>query len=430
MGAESHLRFPPYRLDTKNEQLLREQESIPLRPKPFALLCYLASHAGRLVTHEELRKAIWPSTFVGEGVLRLYLREVRVALDDDADAPRFIETIPRRGYRFVAEVTRTGDVALSEPSSIEAAPKAPAPVGRDAQLARLRSALLKASTGIRQVILLSGEAGIGKSTVLDAFLATASARDGVLIGRGQCVEQSGESEPYLPLIDALNRLCRQPDGIRVAEAIQNHAPSWIAQLPALMDGDRAPAPQASAQGATQPRMLREIAEALERLTNYRIVILALEDLHWSDPSTLSLLDLLARRPERARLMILGTHRPVGTLPGEHPLRTTVRELVGRYCEDMKLAPLSSPEVAAYLQHRIADTNASDGAALNQVANAIHARTEGNPLFMIAVVDSLLQRSSSPASDSDDAGFSLEKLAEDSGRIVPSNLMEMIAQQIA
>jgi DNA-binding winged helix-turn-helix (wHTH) protein len=122
MEAESHLRFSPYRLDIKNERLLRDQALIRLRPKPFSLLCYLANHAGRLVTHDELRKAIWPSTFVGEGVLRLYLREVRVALEDDADAPRFIETIPRRGYRFVAEVTRTGDVALPEPVSIEATP--------------------------------------------------------------------------------------------------------------------------------------------------------------------------------------------------------------------------------------------------------------------------------------------------------------------
>ncbi|HLX38571.1 MAG TPA: winged helix-turn-helix domain-containing protein, partial [Candidatus Binataceae bacterium] len=203
MGAESHLRFPPYQLDTQNEQLLRDQKPIPLRPKPFALLRYLAAHPGRLVTQDELRKAIWPSTFVGEGVLRLYLREVRAALGDNADAPRFIETIPRRGYRFIAEVTRTGDVTLPESPALGAAPKA-APIGRDGEIARLRSALLKASTGARQVILLSGEAGIGKSTLLEAFLASAAERDGVLIGRGQCIEQSGEGEPYLPIVDALN----------------------------------------------------------------------------------------------------------------------------------------------------------------------------------------------------------------------------------
>jgi predicted ATPase len=425
MRAESHLLFAQYQLDTQSERLARDQKPIPLRPKPFALLRYLAGHAGRLVTHEELRKAIWPSTFVGEGVLRLYLREVRVALNDDADAPRFIETVPRRGYRFIAEVTRRGDVALPEAPANEAAPRTAAPIGRDGELTRLRSALLKVSTGMRQMILLSGKAGIGKSTLLEAFLANAAARDGVIIGRGQCVEQSGESEPYLPIVDALNRLFRQSDGARVAEAIRSHAPSFIAQLPALLDDDQPPPAQTSAQAATQQRMLREIAEALERLSAHRIVVLALEDLHWCDPSTLTLLDLLARRPERARLMILGTHRPVATLSAEHPLRTTVRELVGRYCEDLKLAPLSSSEVATYLQNRIVETNPADDAALNKAAKAIHTRTEGNPLFMVAMVDSLVQ----PRGASD-AAMSLEKLAQDSSRVAPGNIMEMIDQQLA
>jgi tetratricopeptide (TPR) repeat protein len=215
------------------------------------------------------------------------------------------------------------------------------------------------------------------------------------------------------------------------EAIRSHAPSWIGQLAALRDDERPQDPQPVTQAATQQRMLREIAEALERLSAHRIVILALEDLHWSDPSTLSLLDLLARRPERARLMIVGTHRPVATLPVEHPLRTAVRELGGRYCEDMKLAPLSAPDVAAYLQHRTAETNPPDNAALKKVAKSIHDRTEGNPLFMVAVVDSLLlQRSDSSTADSGANGITLEKLSENSNRIVPGNLMEMIAQQFA
>jgi DNA-binding winged helix-turn-helix (wHTH) protein/tetratricopeptide (TPR) repeat protein len=431
MSAESYRLFSPYQLDPRNERLSRGAELIPLRPKPFALLRYMVEHPGRLVTHEELRKAIWPTTFVGEGVLRLYLREVRAALGDDAESPKFIETIARRGYRFIAEVTRTGDADdLREPAqaAAETPTKAMVPVGRETELARLRSAFLKASTGMRQVIFLSGEAGIGKSTVLEAFIAHAAARDGVLIGRGQCVEHRGESEPYLPVIDALSRLCHHDRGGRVAETIRNHAPSWLAQMPALVDDADAPGNTPAAQSATQQRMLREIAEALERLTANRIVILALEDLHWSDPSTLTLLDLLARRPERARLMIVGTHRPVATLPAEHPLRTTVGELAGRYCEDMKLAPLSPSEVAEYLQERIAGANPADAPALKKVGNAIHHRTEGNPLFMVAVVDSMLRPNGS--ADSDQAGASLEKLAEDSGHIAPGNLMEMIGQQLA
>ena len=164
-----------------------------------------------------------------------------------------------------------------------------APVGRETELARLRSAFLKASTGMRQVVFLSGEAGIGKSTMLEAFLATCGSRDGVLIGRGQCVEHRGESEPYLPVIDALNRLSHHDRSARVAETIRNHAPSWLAQCRRCSTTPTRPETLPLAQGATQQRMLREIAEALERLTANRIVILALEDLHWSPiPSTLML----------------------------------------------------------------------------------------------------------------------------------------------
>ncbi|HLX37919.1 MAG TPA: hypothetical protein VKR29_08960, partial [Candidatus Binataceae bacterium] len=223
---------------------------------------------------------------------------------------------------------------------------------------------------------------------------------------------------------------RQADGMRIAEAIRNHAPSWIAQLPALLEDENGqPVANARPQVTTQQRMLREIAEAMERASAHRILILALEDLHWCDPSTLTLLDLIARRPERARLMIIATHRPVAALPSEHPLRTTARELTGRYCEEMKLAPLSPPQVATYLQNRIAHGSADD-AALSKAAKTIHARTEGNPLFMVAVVDSLLQSGETAIANARETRRSLEKLADDSNRIAPGNLMEMISQQMA
>ena len=102
----SRLLFPPYTLDTENEQLWRLEELIYLRAKPFALLRHLVENPRRLVTHEELRKAIWPETHVSHGVLREHLREVRAALGDNALSPRLIETVPRRGYRFLGQVDR------------------------------------------------------------------------------------------------------------------------------------------------------------------------------------------------------------------------------------------------------------------------------------------------------------------------------------
>jgi DNA-binding winged helix-turn-helix (wHTH) protein/tetratricopeptide (TPR) repeat protein len=97
--------FPPFRLDAANQCLYRGETRVPLMPKPFAVLQYLVEHAGRLVTQNELLTAIWPETYVQPEVLRRYILEIRRVLGDQPEAPRFIETVPKRGYRFIAEVT-------------------------------------------------------------------------------------------------------------------------------------------------------------------------------------------------------------------------------------------------------------------------------------------------------------------------------------
>src|SRR5262245_45515034 len=99
MQPDACVEFPPFRLDLVNHELWRGSEQLPLRPKPFAVLAYLATHSQRLVLREELVQAVWPDTHVGEGLLRGYVRDLRAALGDDAESPRFIQTIARRGYR-------------------------------------------------------------------------------------------------------------------------------------------------------------------------------------------------------------------------------------------------------------------------------------------------------------------------------------------
>ena len=93
--------FPPFCLDPINQQVRQGDQVLPLRPKLFAVLQYLVEHAGRLVTREEILGEIWPNTYLSEAVLRGYIRDLRTVLGDTAEAPRFIETVPRRGYRFL-----------------------------------------------------------------------------------------------------------------------------------------------------------------------------------------------------------------------------------------------------------------------------------------------------------------------------------------
>src|SRR5579863_6631635 len=113
-------RFESFGLDAANECLWRRDEQIALPPKPFAVLRFLVDNPGRLITHDELLDALWPETFVQPQVLRTYMLELRKVLGDDADQPRFIQTLPKRGYRFVAPVSQYAGTASAAARKAEA----------------------------------------------------------------------------------------------------------------------------------------------------------------------------------------------------------------------------------------------------------------------------------------------------------------------
>jgi DNA-binding winged helix-turn-helix (wHTH) protein len=156
--------FPPFRLDPINERLMRDQEMIPLRPKSFAVLRYLAERPDELVRKEELIEAVWPRTYVTDTLLKGCVTEIRKALGDDPAAPRFIETAHRRGYRFIAPVVEEGGalrrINPSAPSGGFVAPlrlrlsPAPGPVGREAGFAQLERLLERVMKGERQVVFI------------------------------------------------------------------------------------------------------------------------------------------------------------------------------------------------------------------------------------------------------------------------------------
>ena len=143
-----------------------------------------------------------------------------------------------------------------------------------------------------------------------------------------------------------------------------------------------------AQPVTRQRMLREMALALETLTADSLMVLIFEDLHWSDFSTLELISATARRLEPARLLIIGTYRPVEMLVSAHPLRTVKEELeIHRLCEELQLQLLGPKNVADYLRSRFSSEPGERWLAT--LAQGIHERTEGNPLFVVNLVDNLV-----------------------------------------
>ena len=253
--------------------------------------------------------------------------------------------------------------------------------------AQLKHWFEQARSGTRRVIFVSGEAGIGKTTLTRAFADSFASDRAIRIGRGQCVNQYGAGEPYLPILEALTRLCREPRGEQLVEILHRIAPAWLAQMPSLVNAEDRARLQQLAQGTTQQRMLREMAEALEVIAAETPLVLYLEDLHWSDPSTLDLIATVARRSEPVRLMILGTYRPVEMLAGEHPLRAMKEELeLHQHAIELRLPLLSVADVAVFVAERLTS-------AKEKIASAVYARTEGNPLFMVNVIEYLVDQGS-------------------------------------
>jgi predicted ATPase len=225
------------------------------------------------------------------------------------------------------------------------------------------------------------------------------------------------------VLEALGQLCRQPEGERVIALLSRYAPTWLVQMPALMGDAELEAVQRKVQGATRERMLREMAEMLEALTAEQPLVLVLEDLHWSDYSTLDLFSSLARHRGPARLLLLGTYRPAEVIVRGHPLKAMKQELqVHGQSEEVLLGFLTAAEVTQYLAARFPQQEFPH--ALGQI---IHQSTEGNPLFMVNVVDDWVRQG---VLSETDGQWKLAAKVEDIAAGVPESLRQMIERQLA
>jgi predicted ATPase len=341
--------------------------------------------------------------------------ELRKVLNDDAGKPRFILTLPKRGYRFVAPVkdwsgadwSKTDSAGLHE-VEVSATPvatldnsRAPTLVDRVEELARLKAQFDLSAGGQRRVVFVTGEAGIGKTALVDAFFRRLVSSASV--ARGQCVEGFGGKEEYYPVMEALGQLCASPDGERACRILARIAPVWLA---ALGRGSETGAPFAA-----QQRMPGDLCAAFEELAAEKPLVLVFEDVHWADDSTLHLISALARRRAPARLMILVTYRPrhgarAGSSFGsngsshsgsgngsrdeshdsvtEQPLTGLKQDLLlRRLCVEITLAPLSKKSVKELLSKELNQEMLPPG-----LASFVHQRSEGNPLFVLAILEHL------------------------------------------
>ena len=384
-------------IDEARFEIRRDGMSIPVEPKVFDLIRLLSRNAGRVLSREELRRAIWPGQHVTDASLRRAVGEARRALGPW----NRIVTLPRRGLSWV-------EVQASAPNS-----ERRNVVGRRPELDELLRTWTSVNAGAAACVFVSGEAGIGKTTLLDAFSDQLShSATHVTAARASCDLFEGLAEPHQVWLRLLGDLVgRGSAGRRALGVLRRVAPNWSAQLP----GE---APVAAPPTHPRERLLRELAAFLSALADRRPLVLVLDDLHAADASSLDLLFGLIRLRLPGRILLLGAYRPHET--AARPLDAEVHALrLRRLAHAIQLGALAVEDVARYAATRM-ETSEPQIALL---AELLHRRSEGNPLFFTALLDGWIERGALVRGSS---AFAADELAED----FPDSLDAVIALELA
>ena len=278
-------------------------------------------------------------------------------------------------------------------------------VGRVGELAALERASREAAEQRPVVVLLGGESGVGKTRLVREFehrMSDSEAED-VLVLRGDAVEEADGELPYAPLIGALRPLVRSRHP--VFDALGRGTRS---QLAALLPGiDEEPAVADRNDPSAQLRLFEGLLELFDLLSEDRVLVLTLEDLHWADRSTRTFVDFLARGLRRERVMLLLSYR-TDELHRRHPLRSLLAELerLDRV-RRVELEPFDRLELAEALADILDET------PTDQLVERLYMRSEGNPLYTEELLAAGMDgRGAAPQSLRDAFMLRIERLSPD------------------
>jgi hypothetical protein len=257
-------------------------------------------------------------------VLRTYMLDLRKVLGDDPACPRFIQTLPKRGYCFVAQVADTGAPESGAGSKSEARPAVfDGVVGREQELIRLKTLARALAYGQRQTVFVTGATGIGKTALVEAACRQMSAMLSATVAAGQCVEGLSKREDYYAVMEVLRQLCASAVRETATRVLASIAPAWLAAI------GRDPGSTIVDARSMQPKAPGDLCRALEELAKEKALVLVFEDLQWANDSTLDLISALARRRTPAKLMVLATYSSHCT-SAEHPLKALKQDLVLKF----------------------------------------------------------------------------------------------------
>ena len=258
-------------------------------------------------------------------------------------------------------------------------------VGRERELDLLFSAFASVSTGNGLILTISGEAGMGKTTVVENFLGGVDPAS-AWIGRGRCSERLAETDAFLPILESLDGLQRGESGAQATELMKTVAPAW-GLLVSPPQREPVEVPDTPNKSRSHERMRREFVRFFEELSRTRPVILFLDDLHWADASTCDLLAYIGAHLDGIRILILGAYRPGTVLAGKHPFLPVILDLEHRRIfQDVPLPFLGLNDIGSYISAQFP----SHMFPL-EFTQVVHERTEGNPLFMTDMLRYLRER---------------------------------------
>jgi DNA-binding winged helix-turn-helix (wHTH) protein/tetratricopeptide (TPR) repeat protein len=347
-------------------------------PKVFELLSYLMRHSGRVVSKAELLSSLWAGDVVGESVLTRCMSCARKLLADDSKTPRFIRTLHGRGYEFIAPVSvqkREGSSG-PVPEATEPAGEAPAPallrerpfVGRKAEAARLIEALLELEARQGNFILVSGEAGIGKTRLLEEAAQKAPPSVDLHVARATAVEGA----PALLVWQQCLRSIVRSRSIKVVLRAFEGAPSGARRLLLGTDAWQAEDQLGWDSPAERFRTFDAILRGLSELAEQRPLALFFDDLHAADLVSLLLLEFLVQS-SAGPLLIVGAARDVGSEP-DGARKEALTRLRGACKKELLLSGLNADEVRQFVELRVAPGR-------EQLASSLSSRTGGNPFFL-------------------------------------------------
>jgi DNA-binding winged helix-turn-helix (wHTH) protein/tetratricopeptide (TPR) repeat protein len=372
--------FGEFELDPEAEELRRGDMPIHLQGVPLRVLAMLLENPGDLVRREAFFKRLWPRDATGilDDNLNSAIRKLRIALDDDARKPRFIETVARRGYRFIAPISAADD---TQPAArLDARAMSRIFVGREQEIADLEATLEDCIRERRGwLVVAAGEAGIGKTRLAER-LAEDAARRGMTVLWGRSLEGHVGDPPYWPWVQILRALTRGCSEAELAAEIGAGAADIAGILPELQQrlDVTPPDPLASAE-QDRFRLFDSIAGYLRAAAQRTPLVLVFDNLHWAGRPSLLLLEFLAQTLAGSPILLFGTYRSA-EVSRQHPLFDTLGTL-NREPRFLRLQLKGLDRVA--VGRFIAQALQHDPPV--GLVEAIQRETEGNPFFVSEVV---------------------------------------------